>query len=92
MIKDALLLLILIGIGLSPFQTDPLAGNVALRRTTKHVLGDRIALTALWFIFPARLLAESFTSGVLHGNSVASAGLWATRCTLSRRESAAAVS
>lgn len=36
-----------------------------MRRTTKHVLGDRIALSALWLIFPARLLAESMTSAVV---------------------------
>ena len=64
LIKDALLLLILIGIGLALFKRIR-SRAMGMRRTTKHVLGDRIALTALWFIFPARLLAESFTSGVL---------------------------
>jgi Fe-S oxidoreductase len=37
---------------------------VGLKKTTKLKLTDRIALTSLWVIFPSRLLAESFTSGV----------------------------
>lgn len=60
-IKDALLLLILIGVGLALFKR--LRSRImGMKRTTKHMLGDRIALTALWLIFPARLLAESLTS------------------------------
>lgn len=39
---------------------------MGMRRTTKHVLFDRVALSALWFIFPARLVAESLTAAV-HG-------------------------
>ncbi len=35
---------------------------MGLRRTTSHAPADRFALTALWLIFPFRLLAESFTS------------------------------
>jgi Fe-S oxidoreductase len=35
---------------------------VGMKKTTKLRLTDRIALTALWMIFPSRLLAESFTS------------------------------
>ena len=34
-----------------------------MKRNTKHSLGDRLALTALWLIFPLRLLAESATAG-----------------------------
>ncbi len=61
LIKDALLLLILIGVGLALFKR--LRSRImGMKRTTKHMLGDRIALTALWLIFPARLLAESLTS------------------------------
>jgi Fe-S oxidoreductase len=33
-----------------------------LKKTTTLKLGDKLALTALWFIFPLRFLAESFTS------------------------------
>jgi Fe-S oxidoreductase len=34
-----------------------------MNKTTKLITRDKIALTALWLIFPSRLLAESFTSG-----------------------------
>jgi len=34
-----------------------------MKKNTKHSLGDRLALTALWLIFPLRLLAESTTAG-----------------------------
>ena len=61
LIKDALLLLILIGVGLALFKRIR-SRVMGMKRTTKHMLGDRIALTALWLIFPARLLAESLTS------------------------------
>ncbi|MCU0361749.1 MAG: (Fe-S)-binding protein [Bacteroidales bacterium] len=36
---------------------------VGMKKTTKHTATDRIALTALWLIFPSRLIAESLTSG-----------------------------
>lgn len=36
---------------------------VGMKKTTRLKVSDRIALTALWLIFPSRLLAESFTSG-----------------------------
>jgi len=36
---------------------------VGMKKTTRLRPADRIALTALWLIFPSRLLAESFTSG-----------------------------
>lgn len=63
-IKDALLLLILIGVGLALFKRIR-SRALGMKRTTKHSWGDRTALTALWLIFPARLLAESLTSGVI---------------------------
>ncbi len=34
-----------------------------MKKTTKLILGDRIALYSLWSVFPLRFLAESFTSG-----------------------------
>ena len=40
---------------------------VGMKKTTKLKKSDKIALTALWLIFPSRLLAESFTSGA-YGN------------------------
>jgi Fe-S oxidoreductase len=47
---------------------------VGMKKTTRHTPADRVALTALWLIFPSRLLAESFTcaaygsGGFLTGN------------------------
>ena len=38
-----------------------------MKRTTKLSLGDRFAMVSLWFIFPLRLLAESFTHAVYGG-------------------------
>ena len=64
-IMDALLLVVLIGVGLALFKRVR-SSVMGMRRTTKHVLFDRVALTALWFIFPARLVAESLTVAV-HG-------------------------
>jgi Fe-S oxidoreductase len=36
---------------------------VGMKKTTKLTLRDKIALIALWLIFPSRLIAESFTCG-----------------------------
>lgn len=36
---------------------------VGMKRATRLKPLDKVALTALWLIFPSRLLAESFTSG-----------------------------
>jgi Fe-S oxidoreductase len=47
---------------------------VGMKKTARHTVTDRVALISLWLIFPARLLAESFTSalhdsgGFLTGN------------------------
>jgi len=41
---------------------------MGMRRTTKLKMGDRIAMYTLWAIFPLRLLAESFTSGIGGGS------------------------
>ncbi len=64
-VMDLLLLFVLSGVGLA-WAKRFMSRKMGMRRTTKHVPGDRIALSALWFIFPARLLAESLTSA-LHG-------------------------
>jgi Fe-S oxidoreductase len=40
-----------------------------LKKTSKHTLMDRIAITTLWLIFPLRLLAESFTAATYEGGS-----------------------
>lgn len=36
---------------------------LGMKKTTRLRRTDKIALTALWLVFPSRLLAESFTSG-----------------------------
>jgi Fe-S oxidoreductase len=35
-----------------------------MKRTTRHILPDRLALTFLWLIFPLRWLAESLSAGI----------------------------
>jgi Fe-S oxidoreductase len=40
-----------------------------MKKTTKQRPFDRIALTSLWLIFPLRLFAESFTSGLHHNGN-----------------------
>ena len=37
---------------------------VGMKRTTRLKALDKVALASLWLIFPSRLIAESFTSGV----------------------------
>ena len=51
---------------------------VGMNKTTKLKKTDKIALTALWLIFPSRLLAESFTSGAYGTGSflTGSLGSW----------------
>ncbi len=64
-LMDTFLLFILTGLGLAIFKRFK-SSVFGLKKTTKTRLGDKLALTALWLIFPFRLLAESFTSGVYH--------------------------
>ncbi len=63
---DLLLLFVLSGVALA-WGKRLYSRAMGMRRTTKHVLGDRIALSALWFIFPARLVAESTTCALYGG-------------------------
>lgn len=65
---DFLLLMVLSGVALA-FGKRIYSRMIGMRRTTKHTLGDRIALSALWLIFPARLIAESVTNGVRGSHS-----------------------
>lgn len=65
-LMDALLLIVLSGVMLAWFKRLR-SKALGMRRTTKHVLFDRIALSALWFVFPARLVAESLTVAVYGG-------------------------
>lgn len=51
---------------------------VGMKKTTKLKTIDKVALTALWLIFPSRLLAESLTSGAYENGSflTGSLGAW----------------
>ena len=66
-LMDATLLMILTGIGLALYKRIN-SRLMGMRRTTRLKMGDRIALYTLWAIFPLRLLAESFTSGISGGS------------------------
>ena len=61
-VMDFILLLVLSGIVVAILRSfrPRIAG---MKKATKHSLGDRLALSALWLIFPLRLLAESATAG-----------------------------
>ncbi|MHC1708047.1 MAG: (Fe-S)-binding protein [Bacteroidales bacterium] len=62
---DFFLLFVLSGLVLAMFKRVN-AKLYGMKKPTHPEPIDRLALTALWFIFPLRLLAESFTSGVTH--------------------------
>ena len=71
---DLLLLFVLSGVALA-WGKRFYSRAMGLRRTTKHVPGDRVALSALWFIFPARLVAESATCALYGGGGFLTGGL-----------------
>ncbi|MDP4205647.1 MAG: 4Fe-4S dicluster domain-containing protein, partial [Bacteroidota bacterium] len=65
---DLLLLFVLTGLAMA-FMKRMKPSTLGMKKTTKHTLGDRVALSALWFIFPLRLLAESLTCGIYQSGS-----------------------
>jgi len=65
-IMDLLLLIILSGVLLALIKRFR-SNFLGIKKTTKHILPDRIALISLWGTFPLRLLAESVTAS-LSGN------------------------
>lgn len=73
-LMDALLLFVLSGVALAWYKRLS-SKALGLRRTTKHILFDRVALTALWFIFPARLVAESLTAAIYGGEGFLTGGI-----------------
>lgn len=73
-VMDLLLLFVLSGVALA-WGKRFYSRAMGLRRTTKHVPGDRVALSALWFIFPARLVAESATCALYGGGGFLTGGL-----------------
>ena len=66
-LMDAVLLMVLTGIGMALYKRIN-SRLLGMRRTTRLKMGDRIAMYTLWSIFPLRLLAESFTSGISGGS------------------------
>jgi Fe-S oxidoreductase len=62
-LMDLILLFVLSGVALAWFKRLR-SRALGLRKTTRLKLGDKVALSSLWFVFPMRLLAESFTSGI----------------------------
>lgn len=62
-VMDFLLLFILSGLALAVIKRFR-STVFGMKRTTKHVVGDRFALTALWAVFPLRLMAESTNSAI----------------------------
>lgn len=73
-LMDALLLFVLSGVALAWYKRIR-SKAMGMRKTTKHVAFDRIALSALWFIFPARLVAESITAAIYGGNGFLTGGI-----------------
>ena len=64
-LMDFILLFILSGLMLAIIKRFK-SKLFGLKKTTRLKIGDKLALTTLWWIFPLRLLAESLTSGVYH--------------------------
>ena len=73
-VMDLLLLFVLSGVALAWFKRMR-SRMLGMKRTTKHIAFDRVALTALWFVFPARLVAESITAGLYHTGGFLTGGL-----------------
>lgn len=73
-LMDALLFVVLVGVALALFKRLR-SRAMGMRRTTRHRLLDRVALMALWFIFPARLVAETVTAAIYGGGGFLTGGL-----------------
>lgn len=73
-VMDLLLLFVLSGVAMAWYKRHN-SKSVGMKRTTRHTRFDKIALTALWFIFPARLIAESITAALYGGGSFLTGGL-----------------
>ena len=75
-VMDFLLLFVLSGVTLAWLKRMR-SRAMGMKKTTQHISFDRIALTALWFVFPVRLLAESLTSAIYGGGSFLTGGFGA---------------
>ena len=67
-LMDLLLLMVLSGVALAYFKRFNKKA-FGMKKTTKLKAHDYIALSFLWFIFPLRFLAESFSAGIHHNGS-----------------------
>ena len=66
-LMDFFLLVVLSGVALALYKRIN-SRLMGMRRTTRLKIGDQVAVYSLWAIFPLRLLAESFTSGISGGS------------------------
>ena len=73
-VMDLLLLFVLSGVALAWIKRMR-SRILGMRKTTKHILFDRIALSALWFVFPMRLIAESVTAAIYGGGGFLTGGI-----------------
>jgi Fe-S oxidoreductase len=64
-LMDFFLLLVLSGLVLAMIKRF-FSSAFGMKKTTKLKLADKVALFALWFIFPCRLIAESVSSELYH--------------------------
>lgn len=71
---DFLLLIILSGLALAIIKRFR-SKILGLKKATKHIIYDKIALSALWLIFPLRLLAESSTAALVQNGGFLTGGL-----------------
>jgi Fe-S oxidoreductase len=67
-LMDFLLAFILSGLALAIIKRFS-ARALGMKKTTRLKVPDKIALIALWLVFPSRLLAESFTCGAYGSGS-----------------------
>ena len=67
-LMDLLLLMVLSGVALAYFKRFNKKA-FGMKKTTKLKAHDYIALSFLWFVFPLRFLAESFSAGIHHNGS-----------------------
>lgn len=68
---DILLLFVLSGVLLAYYKRVN-KSIFGMKKTTRLKAGDRIAMTALWLIFPFRFLSESVSAGIHHNGSIIS--------------------
>jgi Fe-S oxidoreductase len=67
-VMDLILVIVLSGVALAWIKR-MYSKMFGMKKTTQLQWGDKLALSALWFIFPLRFLAESFTSAFYGGGS-----------------------